>query len=184
MTRVNTLHVHLLTNNQLLAEYREIPRIINKVSKGKLYSKIPDSYRMNTGHESFFGDKLAYIHFRHQDILNELAYRKSLSPEIFKSDYIIDTSIAYRQCQVLFKELCNDYKPSIEDVCINLDRLVERQYLQTKSDKFGNKPINKNSVYQDWLINVVKCYNSQEINNQITISSNKWKRVAINEGLL
>lgn len=184
MTRVNTLYTFLLTNNQLLAEYREIPRVINKVSKGKFYKNIPLDYRMGTGHESFFGDKLTYIHKRHQQILDELAHRKSLYPEIFKSEYIIDTTAAYTQAKVLFPDLCKDWEPSIDDVCTNLDRLVERQYLQSKGDKFGSTVIPKSKVYPLWAKHVDTFYRRQQVTTRINISMKHWQRVAYNQGVL
>jgi len=174
MTRVNTIHTSLLTNNQLLAEYREIPRIINKVSKGKLYSTIPPHFIMGRGHESFFGDKLLYIHNRHRAILRELECRKSRFPEVFKSDYIIDTTANFKRCQVLFKELCNDWTPSIEDHSTSLDRLIERQFLQTKVDKYNNKKIDKSRIMEDWLKYVMKFYKNQTLNFHVQLSFTKW----------
>lgn len=175
MTRVNTIHVHLLTNNQLIAEYREIPRIINRVVKGKLYKEIPDSYRMGQGHESFFGDKLKYIHVRHQQILSELAIRKELYPTVFKSDYIIDTTQNYKKCKVLFSELCNNWTPHASDVCTNLYRLIERQYLQKKQDKYGDKPIYKEFIADDWLFHVCNTYKNPVITNFVHDTNLHWK---------
>lgn len=183
MTRINTMYTFLLTNNQLLAEYRELPRVINKVSKAKFYKNIPLDYRMGTGHESFFGDKLLYLHKRHQQILDELAHRKSLYPEIFKSDYIIDTTAAFKQASVLFPDLCKDWEPSIDDVCTNLDRLIERQYLQTKGDKFGSVVIPKSDIWDKWAKHVDTFYRSQQVTNRINISMKTWRRKALYQGV-
>ena len=78
MTRINVVEPHMLTNKHAMAEYKEITRPFNKAMKhaiaGKLPTdiKIPNSYCMGTGHESFFFDKLLYIQLRHQQLFNHL----------------------------------------------------------------------------------------------------------------
>lgn len=60
MTRINLVPVSELSDQHLIAEYRELPRIFNLVLnaqyKGKypLDFKISDTYLLGTGHVTFF----------------------------------------------------------------------------------------------------------------------------------
>ena len=68
MTRVNLIEPSRLTNRHLVAEYKELSQLIGQVrgmlvaKNGKtLFNRIPPSYTLNTGHVTFFVDKLSYI---------------------------------------------------------------------------------------------------------------------------
>lgn len=178
MTRINVISPDLMTNNQLLAEYRELPRVINKVSQGKLYKSIPSTYRMGQGHESFFGDKLLWLHRRHQDILSELKKRSVECPHRFSGEYIIDTTVAFNRCKVLFKELCNDWTPTEADVAVNMNRLIERQFLQTKVDRYCDRLIRPDFLRQDWANCISQIYRSARIDSEIDSAIKYWSQVA------
>ena len=174
MTRINTIDVTAMTNNQLFAEYREAPRVINKVAAGKLYRNIPLDYRMGRGHESFFGNKLTYIDKRHQAIRAELERRRELCPDIFKSEYIIDTTAMYTRCKVLFPDLCNDWTPTADDHCINIDRLIERQHLQTKADKYCGRAINPDNLFNDWFPVLFNFHRDDSISIKARTANSYW----------
>lgn len=70
MTRINSaIDPRNLTDQHLIAELRELPRIftaVNKrIEKGKLFDDIPEKFTLGTGHTKFFYDKLSFLHLRH-----------------------------------------------------------------------------------------------------------------------
>lgn len=82
MTRINA-HIppETLCNQHLLAEYREILRVVTLSlrkadKKGKeMLKEIPTEFKLGGGHVTFFYDKLKYIHLRFESIRKELINR-------------------------------------------------------------------------------------------------------------
>lgn len=82
MTRINVVPVEELTQQHLVAEYRELPRIYGAVRKSQQSGKTPSSfknmpsvYRLGSGHVTFFYNKLAFIMRRHQQLIDEMLRR-------------------------------------------------------------------------------------------------------------
>lgn len=76
MTRVNSgISTNSLTDQHLIAELREIPRIVTavkkRISSGKGFKDIPNSFMLGNGHVKFFYDKLSYIYNRHKKLRDE-----------------------------------------------------------------------------------------------------------------
>lgn len=125
MTRINTIAPALLPTPWLMAEYRELPRIINKMAdadRGLLPKALPPSYRMGVGHVTFFYNKLHWLHQRHRDI------RLALQERFPDTNFTIDTSEAYMECLGHSPQLCmaNIWLPSHIDHEANLTRLRDR----------------------------------------------------------
>lgn len=119
MTRINTIDVDLLPMPWLVAEYRELPRIINRVASGQPYEVVPATYRMGTGHVSFFGNKLNWLYQRHEQLRAELRERGGCPT--------MDCNKAYKECMKLYPKLCKSHwQPEAEDHLVNLRRLEER----------------------------------------------------------
>lgn len=117
----------LLTNKQLLAEYRELPRIINRVAGGHLYKSIPERFKLNKGHESFFGDKLDWLYRRHKDLRFELGRRRRLAPARFKGPYRIDVTGPYIKCLMISAQCCeSEWQPNLADLVVSAGRLYEK----------------------------------------------------------
>lgn len=115
MTRVNVIPPEFLTDEWLLAEYREIKRIPNNVRSGKYTMKgIPDHYVLGIGHEKFFIDKLLFIKNRHDAIRRELSLR-------YNKDYGISIDL-----EGISEELLNDWTPGYGSIQRNINRLCER----------------------------------------------------------
>ncbi|MBN1324667.1 MAG: pyrimidine dimer DNA glycosylase/endonuclease V [Alphaproteobacteria bacterium] len=77
MTRINLIPVSELSDQHLMAEYRELPRIINGVLMGKFNrTNIPKKYVLGAGHIKFFTNKLIFLQKRYEEIYTELVYRK------------------------------------------------------------------------------------------------------------
>jgi deoxyribonuclease (pyrimidine dimer) len=77
MTRINaSIRPIELTNAHLLAEIRELPRILNTVKSGK--AKIEnktDVFKLGTNHTTFFYGRLKYLVNRHKDLVSEAKIR-------------------------------------------------------------------------------------------------------------
>lgn len=116
MTRINAnIRPIELTNSHLLAEIRELPRILNTVKSGK--AKIENStdvFSLNRGHICFFYPRLKYLVERHKDLVKEANFRR------FK---VLDYSESYKD---LPQHLFNDWKPSNEVREILKERINKR----------------------------------------------------------
>jgi deoxyribonuclease (pyrimidine dimer) len=64
MTRINVVAPRDLTDQHLLAEYRELPRVFTLaqawLDRGKP-GALPERYALGTGHVKFFYDKTDYL---------------------------------------------------------------------------------------------------------------------------
>lgn len=135
MTRINVVPVECLSDQHLLAEYKEITRPFNKVLKRiEKYGYenalsdciIPEKYTLNTGHETFFFNKLKWLYGRYTLIGNELYFRK--------------VNVAWDKFDTISKEFWKKlnqtkywktWEPTPEDMYLNMARLVKR----SKSEK-------------------------------------------------
>lgn len=126
MTRINTVPVQELTNQHLLAEYKEIVRpfslVRNAQAKGvnkyNLHSKynVPSEYTLGTGHVLFFYNKLSYLLKRYNALQQELIVRGyNINPVADK-----DLSDGIRS------EWFGDYEPTQSALAINRERIVKR----------------------------------------------------------
>lgn len=121
MTRINTIDPVLLPSPWLVAEYRELPRIINRVASGTpTVGPFPDSYRMGKGHVTFFFDKLHWLYQRHAQLRNEMFRRQ------FKPLMQLDDAMAL--CMIKRPDLCRPevWQPSVQDHLTCMARLQER----------------------------------------------------------
>lgn len=77
MTRINaSIRPIELTNSHLLAEIRELPRILNTVKSGK--AKIEnktDTFKLGSNHTTFFYTRLKYLVDRHKNLVSEAKIR-------------------------------------------------------------------------------------------------------------
>lgn len=124
MTRINTIDPALLPMPWLVAEYRELPRILNRVADGKPFPSIPATYRMGEGHVSFFGNKLHYLYKRHALLRAEMLKRGAKAN--------IELTAAYEAALQAYPRLCQDWTPSAADHFINLARLQESWFRAKK----------------------------------------------------
>ena len=124
MTRINLVPVSKLSDQHLIAEWRELPRVFWLVKK-KLDEKKPiiisENYTMWTGHVRFFYDKLLFLQKRHQELVKETLKRW------FKITLTEKISLISFQ-----KEYCQDFIPSELDLKISQQRILEK--LQAKPD--------------------------------------------------
>lgn len=139
MTRINTILATDLTDQHLLAEYREITRIFalvaaacQKHSVPAILAKIPANYRMGAGHVLFFYDKLAFIERRYFALRDEVLQRQ------FKIT-LKDDIVAFRQ--VIDGRFYRDFEPSKQDMAVNVERLIEKIIAKPNWYKMRGSPI-------------------------------------------
>ena len=121
MTRINIIPPSELTDQHLIAEYREIlmvPASLKRtlISKcGLKKERISKNYTLNLGHVYFFYDKGMYLSKRYQELILEMKARgmKPNSKRIFPDD-------------IFTSELFNDWKPNDKDFDIIRERIAER----------------------------------------------------------
>lgn len=121
MTRINCgIKPAELTREHLIAEHREIKRVPNKIRKrleeGKEinFKGQPDKFKLGTGHEKFFYDKLLYLKKRYEALYAECISRG------YNMTYFGDA------WNGIPPEYMNDYQPTDEDREIIRARIKER----------------------------------------------------------
>tara|TARA_Y100001963_G_scaffold127682_1_gene181284 strand:- start:392 stop:799 length:408 start_codon:yes stop_codon:yes gene_type:complete len=120
MTRINIVHPSELTDQHLIAEYREIFMVgssLQRSLKSKNWNPkdIPIKFTLNTGHVKFFYDKGKYLSKRYDELRIEMKAR-GMTPDVtrvFKREQWPD-------------ELWNDWTPSLEDYKLIRHRIEER----------------------------------------------------------
>lgn len=135
MTRINTIDPFDLLDQHLFAEWRELPRIFALArywSDSGERSKIPDSYRLGTGHVRFFYDKLQWLAFRHAILTSELLARGYN----LGNGYIeLGEYIGWMKAE--YPQLWNGWEPNAEAHRINLERLQDK--LDMRPDFYTQK---------------------------------------------
>lgn len=126
MTRINVVPPSELTDQHLMAEYRELPRIFTetrkRIAKGLAPGDIdaPDAYRLGAGHCKFFMLRCGWLRKRYTDLCAELLRRGyNLNAAMF---YAIRTA-----ADALPPEWCGDYVPTAEAISINRERIALRR---------------------------------------------------------
>lgn len=111
MTRINVVPVEELSDAWLIAEYRELSRVL----KGNFSIKdAPDRYKLGTGHVKWARKHALFVLDRYHSLVEEMKYRG------FKVNYTDDLK------RYLTKDISNCYTICNEDIKINRERLVER----------------------------------------------------------
>lgn len=133
MTRINLIHPSLLTDQHLIAEYRELPRIFGLV-ENKLLKNTPfisrKKYTLWTWHVVFFYDKLVFLHDRLESIIQECQKRG------FQIHFTTSVDITHFP-----PYLQNTYSPSQEEIAISLRRLQEKVDMKPHFYTYYKNPI-------------------------------------------
>ncbi|QFR56070.1 pyrimidine glycosylase [Serratia phage Muldoon] len=135
MTRINLTLVSDLTDQHLMAEYRELPRVFGAVrtrlSKGHKFDDIPKNFCLGSGHVKFFYDKILFLVKRQNSIIIECLKRGiNISNVDINVDDIPD-------------RFMNDYHPSEADVALSQSRLDEKIDMKPNWYKYYGKPLRK-----------------------------------------
>lgn len=125
--RINVINPNYLSDQHLLAEYREIkmlPKMLHRSinsKKGIFYHEIPKEYKLNKGHGLFFYNKLQYIYNRFDLLLSEMRHRS------FETNFdvlIPDNQISFDLEQIPF--VWEDWRPNKQAIKINVERILLR----------------------------------------------------------
>ena len=122
MTRINIVEPSELTDQHLIAEYREIFMIAGSLKRtlmsktGYDKSKVHKKYTLNKGHVYFFYNKGKYLNNRYQKLILELEKRgfKLSKDRFFPKEIFIDNN------------LYNDWEPSLDDYTIIRERIKNK----------------------------------------------------------
>ena len=120
MTRINIVPVEEITDQHLMAEYREIFMIGSALQRSLKSSnwdpkRIPKKFKLGTGHVMFFYDKGKYLNKRYAQIRKEL----------IKRDFKLDSTREFKVTQFP-TEYYNDWEPTEQDQAIVWKRIEER----------------------------------------------------------
>ena len=122
MTRINIVNPAELTDQHLIAEYREIFMIAGSLKRtlesklGYRENKVPKRYTLNKGHVYFFYNKGKYLHLRYESLILEMKLR-GFNPDsnrIFPKKIFIDNN------------LYNNWEPNLNDYIIIRQRIKEK----------------------------------------------------------
>ena len=122
MTRINIVPPSELTDQHLIAEYREITMVPAALKRtlgsksGLRKNKISTHYTLNAGHVYFFYDKGKYLHNRYYELIDEMK-RRGFSPNPNRK-----FPVAVFRDNGLYK----DWIPTIEDYKIIRERIEEK----------------------------------------------------------
>ena len=122
MTRINLVDPSELTDQHLIAEYREIFMVGGSLKRtlvsksGYQESRVSKRYTLNRGHVYFFYNKGKYLHNRYHELIDEMK-RRGFQPD---KSRVFPTKV--------FKDngLYNDWTPTIEDYKIIRERIQQK----------------------------------------------------------
>ncbi len=128
MTRINLIPPSELSDQHLIAEYREIfmvgsalQRSIKSQSWEKTREQLPKEFTLNIGHVKFFYNKGKYLHKRYLELINEMQNRgMHPNPErkFKKEQWPID--------------LYKDWEPKAKDIQLIRKRIKEKNKSKAK----------------------------------------------------
>ncbi len=122
MTRINLVDPSELSDQHLVAEYREIFMVGSSLQRSlksknweKTLANIPVKYTLNKGHVTFFYNKGKYLYKRYKLLIKEMKNR-GMNPDSerkFKTEQWPD-------------ELFNDWEPELDDYKVIRARIKEK----------------------------------------------------------
>ena len=122
MTRINLVDPSELSDQHLVAEYREIFMVGSSLQRSlksknweKTLANIPKKYTLNKGHVTFFYNKGKYLYKRYELLIEEMKNR-GMNPDPkrkFKTEQWPD-------------ELVNDWEPEPDDYKVIRARIKEK----------------------------------------------------------
>lgn len=129
MTRINVIPVEELSDQHLLAEYRELPRVLKQdfdITDAKEY------YHLGRGHMKWARRHWLFSWNRYRQLFTEMQYRgffPKYNPESL-SAYLVQISEKYPEA---------DYSLRPDDIQINRARIIERYNSNPKHYTWTNR---------------------------------------------
>lgn len=144
MTRINLIRVNHLLDQHLMAEYRELPMVMSSLRrslKSKKGLTIPKTFRMGTGHVSFFYDKRDFLKQRFDLLIAELTRRGyAINPKFRVVDFSVFDAVK-----------CREWEPNKQDIITNANRILQRVGEKPNFYKYKHKPM-PYTVYRERLL--------------------------------
>ena len=135
MTRINLVPPEELSDQHLVAEYREIFMVGSSLQRSlrspnweKTKKSIPKQFTLNKGHVKFFYDKGKYLSERYDELIKEMK-RRQMSPDplrIFKKEQWPD-------------DLFNTWRPNDYDLKVVRTRIEMKIKLKPDWYKWNRK---------------------------------------------
>ena len=120
MTRINVIDPKDLTDQHLMAEYRELPMVMGSLRRSlkskRGLPKIPNQYTLNAGHVTFFYNKGKFLYNRYQLLIKHLQERGYVLDPDRKADFSV----------FIENGLNGDWTPNNHAHVINKQRINER----------------------------------------------------------
>jgi deoxyribonuclease (pyrimidine dimer) len=122
MTRINCVPVEELTDKHLGAEYRELPRLFGQIQKAIERGESPDDlrnpteYKLGRGHTRFFYNKVQWLRYRYEQLVNECLARKRTVNFPVVPKHVWDIPHVW----------WNNWEPTPEALELNRQRIQER----------------------------------------------------------
>lgn len=132
MTRINVVPVADLTDQHLMAEYRELPMVPAAARRSNPSTYKPTTvYTLNRGHVMFFYNKKQYLVNRWLDLIAELYHRGfNISP---------DNRIVYWSALDKFPQTI--WTPDQNAIDINTERINERINMKRQWYRYHGQPL-------------------------------------------
>lgn len=128
MTRINVIPPYELADQWLIAEYRELPRVIKQDIST---IDAPKQYCLGRGHVKWAKKHSFWLILRYLDITQEMLKRG------FKVNFSYD--VLYQVYESGIKEENNnDYIPNLLDITVNRLRLIEKYKQKPSFYKWTN----------------------------------------------
>ena len=131
MTRINVIPTYELSDQWLLAEYRELSRCIKQNINIK---NAPINYCLGKGYMKWARCHITFLLARYKEICNEMTYRG------FNVNYPYKNLVNWTY-KFVDHLLFHEYTPTASDLSINRNRLIDKYKLKpefyrwTKRDK-------------------------------------------------
>ena len=130
MTRINLIPTEELSDQHLLAEYRELPRVIKQ--EHIYIGDAPNKYVLGKGHVKWGRLHIQFLLDRYFELCNEMKYRG------FKVNYPHQQLLLYVQENVSI-QLLNQYQPTKEDIEVSRNRIIEKLNMKLSWYKWSNR---------------------------------------------
>ena len=135
MTRINLINPSELSDQHLIAEYREIfmigsalQRSLKSRNWNKTKATIPEEFTLNVGHVRFFYDKGKYLNKRYLKLIREIQARgmKPNPKRKFKKEQQPN-------------DLYQDWEPTPKDIELIKARIIEKLKQKIKWYRWASK---------------------------------------------
>lgn len=142
MTRINVIDPSLLTDQHLMAEYRELPMVMGSLRRSLIAKNglpaIGKQYTLNGGHVKFFYNKGAWLKRRYYALVLELLERGYELDPARRADFTVFTN----------NKLDGEWQADEAALAINSERVRERILAKPDWYRYKGKPIKGSSVYE------------------------------------